>query len=302
MFPPAAPGLTGAGFLRYDTAMLRFLSLLSDARADARARLRSLSPVLLSLALLLPPRPAAAAPFQYSWAVEDLLAVEGDNVELRDERGRLLKILPTSQLLRIYAVMKGIEKAAEARSALLIVDGKDPNAFATKGWARPLDEDEIAKKRAQREKGDDNVRGRRIGEGGDVKDDEGAVELNIVGINFAMLDMLGDDMHMVAALLGHELGHIVLEHGKRSEGKRPGPDAIRTAESTKYSRDHEREADYIGAIWMVEAGFDPSGAVRLQEKIYKISKRRAGGAFVGSHPSSTERIAKLKSLARRLSK
>ena len=32
--------------------------------------------------------------------------------------------------------------------------------------------------------------------------------------------------------------------------------------NTKYSRDNEREADYLGAIWAVEAGYDPQGAVR----------------------------------------
>ena len=252
--------------------------------------------LLLAAAL---PRPLPAAPFQYSWPVEELLAVDGDQVELRDERGRLLTTLPTSQLLRIYAVLKGIEKAAEVRSALLIVDGDDANAFATKGWAEPLDEGEIAKKKAEREKGDAAVRGSRIGQNEEKSD--AAIELNIVGINFAMLEMLGDNMHMVAALMGHELAHIVLEHGERSKGKRPGPDAIRTAESTKFSRVHEREADYIGTVWMVQAGFDPMGAVDLQEMLHKTYKHRTGGAFVGSHPTSTERIYRLKQLARRLS-
>ncbi|MGI9229676.1 MAG: M48 family metallopeptidase [Gammaproteobacteria bacterium] len=248
------------------------------------------------------PAPVEAAPFRYSWEIHDLLAVDGDSVELRDERGRVLKTLPTRQLLRIYAVMKGIEKAAEVNSLLIIVDGDAPNAFATKTRGVLLSEEDVAKKRAEREKGDASVKAMED-EGGRRIDEENSVELNVIGINFAMLDLLGDDMHMVAALIGHELGHLVLDHGERSKPHRRVSDAVRSAESTRYSRDHEREADYIGVVWMVEAGFDPSGAVQLQELIYKASKRRASySAFVGSHPSSTERIAILKSLARRLSK
>ena len=76
---------------------------------------------------------------------------------------------------------------------------------------------------------------------------------------------------------------------------------MRTAANTKYSRDNEREADYLGAIWAVEAGYDPQGAVRLQELVYKKTRHLSGG-FSGSHPSPIERITKLKSLARRLSR
>ena len=44
--------------------------------------------------------------------------------------------------------------------------------------------------------------------------------VNVVGINFAMLDFLGTDVHMAAALIGHELAHIKLEHGKNRDKKR----------------------------------------------------------------------------------
>ena len=125
------------------------------------------------------------------------------------------------------------------------------------------------------------------------------MEINIIGINFGMLDLLGLDVHMAAALIGHELGHLKLDHGKDHKNRRRTD--MQTAANTKYSRDNEREADYLGAIWAVEAGYDPQGAVRLQELVYKKTKHLSGG-FSGSHPSSIERITKLKSLARRLSR
>ena len=130
-------------------------------------------------------------------------------------------------------------------------------------------------------------------------DEENAVEINIVGINFGMLELLGLDVHMAAALIGHELGHLKLNHGEDNKTRRRTD--IMTASNTKYSRDNEREADYLGAIWAVEAGYDPDGAVRLQELVFKKTKHLSGG-FSGSHPSSIERITKLKSLARRLSR
>ena len=78
------------------------------------------------------------------------------------------------------------------------------------------------------------------------------------------------------------------------------PQTTFSASATKYTRDNERESDYLGAIWSVEAGYDPAGAVRVHEKLYKVNKRHSG--FSGSHPSSIERLTILKSLVRRLSK
>ncbi len=258
--------------------------------------------LVLCIVSLLSVNIVSAAPFTYTWDVRDLLASDGDTVDLHDDKGRLLKTLPTRQLLRIYAALKGIEKAAEVNAMLVIVDGQAPNAFATKVKGRLLTEQEMAKKREQQASGSGVMARTTGGPPGKVAEDDEAVEINLIGINFAMLDMLGDDMHMAAALIGHELGHIVLDHGEEARQKsRRTASSWRTAEATRYSRENEREADYIGTVWMVEAGFEPQAAVRLQELLYKSQKHRQGG-FVGTHPSSTERIAILKSLARRLSR
>ena len=133
-------------------------------------------------------------------------------------------------------------------------------------------------------------------------------------------------MHMMAAILGHEMAHLKLEHGNDTEKRTYGgalakilgtvalgglgmgalgasaiSDLGVSMVDTKYSRDNERESDYLGAIWAVEAGFEPEGAVRVHEEMYKLSK---GGTmpFLSSHPSGPERIANLKALSNRLSK
>ena len=235
-----------------------------------------------------------AAPFSHTWRIEDLARTNADTIELRDKNNRLLKRIDSKQMIYLYSVMQALEEVSELRSELLITDGEQPNAFATKGLAE-LSPVEPGGSAADPEKV--SLQGKAIADSKPI-DKDNAVEINIIGINFGMLELLGLDVHMAAALIGHELGHLKLNHGEDHKNKRTTD--IRTASNTRYSRDNEREADYLGAIWAVEAGYDPQGAVRLQELVYKMSKRLSGG-FSGTHPSSIERITKLKSLARRLS-
>ena len=68
------------------------------------------------------------------------------------------------------------------------------------------------------------------------------------------------------------------------------------AYETKFSRDAERESDYLGVIWAVESGYDPMGAVHLHEGF----QNRSGGhpvPFLSTHPTSSERIRTLQRLA-----
>jgi predicted Zn-dependent protease len=67
--------------------------------------------------------------------------------------------------------------------------------------------------------------------------------------------------------------------------------------STKYGREAELESDLYGMRYMQRAGYDPKGAVTLQEKFVKLSQ--AGGrnqnwleGLFASHPPSPERVAR----------
>jgi len=140
-----------------------------------------------------------------------------------------------------------------------------------------------------------------------------------IAVNIAMINLLGQDSDAIAALIGHELAHLYLEHGnlrKNREENRimssialsfalgmvgiPAPvdvtDVATTAVANKYSRDEEREADEHGVAYMTKAGFDPWGAVRLQEKLSAVSKS-AAIPFLSTHPSSDDRITNMKRLA-----
>lgn len=235
--------------------------------------------------LLISPTFAGAAGFSNVWDISELAKSDSDQIELRNSRRTIIKRVGANQMRFIYAVKSSIEKVAEVETMLILVDGDQPNAFA-----------------------------------GSMKGE------NIVGINFAMLDLIGLDMHMMAAILGHEMAHLKLQHGNDKEKRTYGgalakilgtvalgglgmgalgasaiSDLGVSMVDTKYSRDNERESDYLGAIWAVEAGFEPEGAVRVHEEMNRLSK---GGSmpFLSTHPSGPERIATLKAMSNRLSK
>ena len=138
----------------------------------------------------------------------------------------------------------------------------------------------------------------------------------VIGINTAMIKLIGDDINEFAALLGHETAHWAKGHvgsarsttiqavgtilgvGLGAAGVPGagyitgfGADLIDAA----YSRDDEREADAFGLDYMIANSFDPDGAVRLQEKLLKQNDR-IRIPFLSSHPSSEERIENLKKL------
>ena len=64
--------------------------------------------------------------------------------------------------------------------------------------------------------------------------------------------------------------------------------------NTRYGRDAERESDKFGIKYMVAAGYDPQGAVDLQQTFLQLSGDRRQDFVTGlfaSHPPSAERLA-----------
>jgi predicted Zn-dependent protease len=60
-----------------------------------------------------------------------------------------------------------------------------------------------------------------------------------------------------------------------------------------YSRVHEFEADRIGQIYMAAAGYDPSEAARLWDRLSKIKKPPIP-VWLSTHPADEERVRKLR--------
>lgn len=124
----------------------------------------------------------------------------------------------------------------------------------------------------------------------------------------------------LAAVLGHEVGHVIAEHSNKrvsqaliaqgamglasvALGQNPHSDMILGALGLgtqvgvllPYGRDQESEADRIGLELMARAGYDPSEAVTFWGRM----KQSASGEppeFLSTHPATDKRIAQLKSL------
>lgn len=123
----------------------------------------------------------------------------------------------------------------------------------------------------------------------------------------------------IAAIMGHEVAHAFAKHGQErmssSQLQQYGSAAIaigtagKSAESQqlwnmafgvgsqlgmlKYSRTHETEADKLGLVFMIMAGYNGEEAVRVWERMKAL-----GGAsqpeFLSTHPSNDTRIATLR--------
>lgn len=121
----------------------------------------------------------------------------------------------------------------------------------------------------------------------------------------------------LAALLGHELGHVNARHSAEQMSKGTLTQAVlmgaTIAASTqgegwgqlaqiagmvggsallaRYSRDNERQADSLGMEYMVRSQYSPEGMVGLMDVLKGLSKHKPGISQVlfSSHPMSTER-------------
>lgn len=118
----------------------------------------------------------------------------------------------------------------------------------------------------------------------------------------------------MAAVMAHEISHVVGRHGiKRLQTAMGvtmaaqlvlGDDAnglVKMAVGigmtllfSDYSRNAEREADNFGIHYMVQAGYDPNGAVEMFETLGRLGGEGKSNVFeklVSSHPETQERIA-----------
>jgi len=137
-----------------------------------------------------------------------------------------------------------------------------------------------------------------------------------IAINRGLLTELDSEAEL-AAVLGHEIVHAAARHSAQQMTRGMlsqvlvAATAVATSDSdygslavggaglgaqlinSTYGRGAELESDLYGMRYMSEAGYDPQGAVKLQETFVRLSEGRQqdwlSGLFA-SHPPSRERV------------
>lgn len=139
-----------------------------------------------------------------------------------------------------------------------------------------------------------------------------AVPGGYIYITSGLLEKL-DSEGQLAAILGHEVGHVVARDtlvaisrqigmaalvAAAAIGDAPG-DVTQAASfisgvlSLQYSRDDEKDADLVGLSYMIQAGYDPGEMVATMEVLQELQTIRPI-EFFSTHPNPESRIAYLR--------
>ena len=232
------------------------------------------------LCLLLLLSGCATTPAPMIWDANKIAASRATYLRLNDSKGETIATIETARARRLIAIKDKLVAASSQPADLLVMSGKEPNAMSTRS-----------------------------------KDGR-----PLIAVNVGMIDMLQNDDDAYAAVLGHELAHLALDHGaarKQREGTRQGISSVLGAAlglagvpggntiadlgtqvvTTAYSRDEERDADRYSIDYMKRAGFNPRGAVRAWERMSTTSSNSFSIPFLASHPPSAERLETMRRLA-----
>jgi predicted Zn-dependent protease len=141
-----------------------------------------------------------------------------------------------------------------------------------------------------------------------------------IAFYYGILSKLQLDDDEVAAIMGHEISHALLEHARERMGKttatqlgigigaallglgntgRALGDLGGQLLTLSFSREDESEADRLGMIMAAKAGYNPRAGVTLWKKMMAASKG-APPQFLSTHPSSETRIHDIEALLPRV--
>lgn len=131
-----------------------------------------------------------------------------------------------------------------------------------------------------------------------------------IAFYYGILEKLQLEDDEVAAIMGHEVAHALREHARERMGKTAATNGVIELGSAllglgnlgrglaglggqlltlRFSREDESEADLVGIELSARAGYDPSAAVRLWEKMMSANKG-APPQWLSTHPASGTRI------------
>ena len=111
----------------------------------------------------------------------------------------------------------------------------------------------------------------------------------VMQVSYSLAEAVTDDQ--LAAILAHELGHVVLRHRQRLEAAGVDGGLLKEVGQNRIvARSTEIAADRMSVHLLANAGFDPHAAIRFWQT--PASQRVSGGIFrSGIYPSISGRIA-----------
>jgi predicted Zn-dependent protease len=140
-----------------------------------------------------------------------------------------------------------------------------------------------------------------------------------IGVYTGLLKV-AENQHQLAAVIGHEIGHVIAQHGNErmsqstlinmgtqavnqvlaaNEVSQSAPIMAALGMGLEYgvqlpfSRSHESEADLIGLQLMALSGFDPRQSVNLWQNMDAASDGNSPVELLSTHPAPQTRIANL---------
>lgn len=211
------------------------------------------------------------------------------------------------------------------RSQFLIVDDSALIQQSNAAWAETLKSQKVSTNAAQNERVR-RVGGRIVQAAGlagrswdyAVFEDAGpnafVLPSGQIGVTTGLLNLVQND-DQLAAVLGHEVGHVVARHAAERYSTQSTTGLVLGAVQSRagdysqavgalggmgaqfglllpFSRNHELEADRLGVDYMAAAGYRPSESLALWRL---MAQQRQSGApeFASTHPSDQTRITAL---------
>lgn len=211
------------------------------------------------------------------------------------------------------------------RSQFLIVDDSALIQQSNAAWAETLKTQKVSTNAAQNERVR-RVGGRVVQAAGlagrswdyavfeDASPNAFVLPSGQIGVTTGLLKLVQND-DQLAAVLGHEVGHVVARHAAERYSTQSTTGLVLGAVQSRagdyaqavgalgglgaqvglllpFSRSHELEADRLGVDYLAAAGYRPSESIALWRV---MAQQRQSGTpeFASTHPSDQTRIAAL---------
>ncbi len=139
-----------------------------------------------------------------------------------------------------------------------------------------------------------------------------------IAFNTGIIPVLKTDAG-IAFVMGHEIGHVIGGHHAEGQSRRTAAGAVMLGKGLadiltggatsvisndlveggltlgllKFNRTQEYEADKYGMIFMAMAGYDPSEAIKVQERMMQLETGKPI-EILSTHPASANRLEAMK--------